>query len=769
MNVVRFRVAALALLFFCLWGCGGGGGGGGGGGDDTSISLSTNAITLNADAGSSSFPSSTVTVNFSGAGVVVGTLPGQTLPNWLIGPSAESTTTTQVVFSLRASVFSMPRGTYTTTLRFVTGRADQTNLKTADLTVTLRVSTPFNASVPAPLAFVQVDGAASSTAVGPSAIAIAGDDIQWRASASQPWVGFGATSGAQAGSLTITANRQSLPLGMHTAQISITDDRRNRNVTFPVTFEIRPARIALSASTLDYTVTPQTLATEFTRALTVSDELNGMNSMKGVTWTATSAAPWLTLSSGAGSSAPNQQLQVSLNSASLNVLPSGAYSTNITFNYQDSAGSARTAEVPVSLNVRMPLARAATPYLLAPGAGATLRLRGQDIRDVDMSALSVDGASATTLTRVDEDSVTVQMPALAAGVYPIRFNTASGLTRSAARIVVQAANMGEGVIESPNVKRLVLDEQRGRFIAIDRLQFQLESYRWNGANWAAEATLSIPEIADAALTRDGKQLIVIARHAIYAFDADDLSQPRVEIWRRPASPSYTPSLNTIQLNDLGVGLIAQTYHFAGISGHTPVLQFDSITRGAPTGIGFDSVYEPQLAQSPTGRFLLLGGFGVSPAMSPWLYDSEDIDGGLLGSRTTIQHGGSMALQVSHSETRILQYFMQVYDITGQLLGRLPSAGHGQSFAILSPNGERAYRLERTVSGSSLAVHDLTATPAPEYPELGDIALPANVIEHNEYIELYPGATVSVAAVMSRDGRYLFLAGPERIVVVDVLN
>lgn len=80
--------------------------------------------------------------------------------------------------------------------------------------------------------------------------------------------------------------------------------------------------------------------------------------------------------------------------------------------YQDSvgsAGSARTAEVLVSLNVRMPLARAATPYLIAPGAGATLWLRGQDIRDVDMSALSVGGASAITLTltRVGEDSVTV--------------------------------------------------------------------------------------------------------------------------------------------------------------------------------------------------------------------------------------------------------------------------------------------------------------------------------------------------------------------------
>jgi hypothetical protein len=130
----------------------------------------------------------------------------------------------------------------------------------------------------------------------------------------------------------------------------------------------------LSASTLDYTVAANT-CDEFTDALTVSDELNAMNSMKAVTWTATTDAPWRTLSNEAGSSAPNQQLQVSLDSASLSVLPSGAYSTNITFNYQDSVGSALTAEVPVSLNVRMPLVRAAT------GPGNTKVFRSVSLRE----------------------------------------------------------------------------------------------------------------------------------------------------------------------------------------------------------------------------------------------------------------------------------------------------------------------------------------------------------------------------------------------------
>src|SRR5262245_38456897 len=109
-DVASFRAAALALIFCCLWGCGRGGGGGGSegggvGGDDTSISLSTNSITLNVDAGSTDFPSSKVTANFRGAGVVVGTLPGQTMPSWLLAPTPETTTATQVVFTLRAFAY----------------------------------------------------------------------------------------------------------------------------------------------------------------------------------------------------------------------------------------------------------------------------------------------------------------------------------------------------------------------------------------------------------------------------------------------------------------------------------------------------------------------------------------------------------------------------------------------------------------------------------------------------------------------------------------
>ena len=156
-------------------------------------------------------------------------------------------------------------------------------------------------------------------------------------------------------------------------------------------------------------------------------------------------------------------------------------------------------------------------------------------------------------------------------------------------------------------------------------------------------------------------------------------------------------------------------------------------------------------------------------MLPRLYDSYLAGNTPFGDTRLIPGGNSMSMQINHAQTRILQYFKNVYDMNGSLLGELPTGSFLEDFAILSPNGERAYRLIRTAGGSHLDVHDLTATPNPQYPLIDQIPLPANVLAPGEDIELWPNQTLTVAGVMSRDGRYLFLAGPERIVVVDVSN
>ena len=136
------RSIAPVLLSLLLVACGGGGdsggggGGGGGGGSNYSISVAPTSVSINGLAGASPV-SQAVTVTFRGDGVVIGTLPGQTLPPWLSvsGPSA-STSPASVDIIAQPNVAP---GTYSATLRFVTGKADGSNVVYVDVPISYTV------------------------------------------------------------------------------------------------------------------------------------------------------------------------------------------------------------------------------------------------------------------------------------------------------------------------------------------------------------------------------------------------------------------------------------------------------------------------------------------------------------------------------------------------------------------------------------------------------------------------------------------------------
>lgn len=126
----RARIAfALAAL---LAGCGTGSK------DSTAISLSTASLAFSAEAGGALPAAQTVRVTFQGDGVMVGYPPGVAVPSWLtIVPGATSAGTAE--FSLGVTDVGAP-GTRSATVRFVTGKADGSQLKYADVAVTCTVT-----------------------------------------------------------------------------------------------------------------------------------------------------------------------------------------------------------------------------------------------------------------------------------------------------------------------------------------------------------------------------------------------------------------------------------------------------------------------------------------------------------------------------------------------------------------------------------------------------------------------------------------------------
>lgn len=135
---IAWRTGLLAAVLAALTACGGGGGGSSSPPPPPSysISVSPQSVSLSGVAGAQP-PSQSVTVTFVGAGVVVGTLPGQTAPTWL-DVSAPGQASSPVTVGI-AAMASVAPGSYSTTLRFATGSASGANVVYTDVPVTLQM------------------------------------------------------------------------------------------------------------------------------------------------------------------------------------------------------------------------------------------------------------------------------------------------------------------------------------------------------------------------------------------------------------------------------------------------------------------------------------------------------------------------------------------------------------------------------------------------------------------------------------------------------
>ncbi len=123
------RALTPLLLALALAACGGGNDDGA----SYSISVSPTSITLNGMTGDPAVVAN-LDINYNGPGVVVGTLPGVPVPDWITLQVVPHTSTTATAV-ITASTAGMP-GNYSVTLRFATGKPDGSSPVYADLAVT---------------------------------------------------------------------------------------------------------------------------------------------------------------------------------------------------------------------------------------------------------------------------------------------------------------------------------------------------------------------------------------------------------------------------------------------------------------------------------------------------------------------------------------------------------------------------------------------------------------------------------------------------------
>jgi len=243
-NLMLAAVSMAAFLSAC-------GGGGGGGGSGTSLSLSASSLSFTAES-SFVFPASStplpdaqnVTAAFVGDGLLVGYAPGVPEASWLSITDATAGNASPQAIALRPNTTYLTAGQYQTSVRFVTGRADGSDVKYRDVAVTYTVTPAFRASV-SELELEKIRGYPDPVGT----FNVAKGDSAWTATASEAWLNVGISQAANGGgTVTVTADYASLGNGTHTADVTVTETTgAQRQRLVPVTLVVREPSVTNDA------------------------------------------------------------------------------------------------------------------------------------------------------------------------------------------------------------------------------------------------------------------------------------------------------------------------------------------------------------------------------------------------------------------------------------------------------------------------------------------------------------------------------------------
>ena len=140
------------------------------------------------------------------------------------------------------------------------------------------------------VAWSWVEGAASTAS---SLLHIQGPGLTWTASANQPWIQLGATSGGTPATLAVSANALGLARGTHHGTLTLTPSAGAAPVQLPVDFTVVAPRLLANAAALAFSGTNGAELPAQSLAVRLSSDA-------AQAWSATSSAAWLVLDHASG-------------------------------------------------------------------------------------------------------------------------------------------------------------------------------------------------------------------------------------------------------------------------------------------------------------------------------------------------------------------------------------------------------------------------------------------------------------------------------------
>ena len=627
------------------------------------------------------------------------------------------------------------------------------------------------------LTFTTVEGAASDAQrlhVTPSSFdGDIGIEVQGYDGNASGWL----TTNAVTGGFDVIADGESLAEGTYSATLRVfgRSPHFQQSVSVPVSVTVGPGLVRPA----DFmpTVTNATAAADLGGS-TLIQVADGPT----VAWSATSDEAWLELTRAAGLT--GTALQFDYDNAAFRALANGR-EHHATITVSTTNPAIAPVQFDVVVNKRLAQVSGLGPYLHVSGSPIRAYVRGIGFSAIgNLSSLEVQGAAGAVFTPVNDTTLQLQIPALAVGSYQVRVSNLLGAPGESRDLKV-IAPVNRSYAQLPTQKpvgNVIFDAERDTVYVLDRGDFAgtLHRFRFDGTTWVGD-TFPSPASSGWALSNDGTHMLEGEYpNVVRSKDPVTLGNTSEHMFDGTFHPTWQQGRQLAVTNDGRLWLPDAGFPWARrLAVFDPL--FGEFSAEELPGSGILTTAELEVPRD--GSRIVIGeidgsqhGLGVLDAISGQYVNIAPMGTWGYGYRMHSSDDGS---RISFNGDRVFDRDLQLHSNLFAALGAMVDDIEWiVAYGLMSPDGRRLYAI--AYDSRDLYVTNTPLPPPLSRPRIFVVDTSSTQATPNDaaiigYFEIddYPACRTHVPCdpqtrgAISPDGRTLFYAGTDRLVVVPV--